>query len=600
MSNIPTCNILLLGKTGVGKSSLLNYLLGENLAETGSGRPITQSESGFVGPYEKTIGSQQISITDSVGLEVEKALDWLKKLSKLLEEHNVTVSIEHWYHMIIYCINSAGHRVEDIDCNIIANCIESRSSVVVVFTNADCIGDEEIEKLTSSLKNGLRERNVPESVMPIICSCNSSPKSRIPQFGKEEILSAIQQAWKETVVMRLPVSILRGLKKCIDEWKNEEINKVEKNLHCFGEANNDMVDSVKNDCEHFENELFTSLYPQIAYNELQKAAQFSDMIQTAFIINEIPAMKIKLEKKKLCFMEGVGRVFALLTAGIGFGIWAAVSKVLEKNRFNDEVNQFAATLKQECDNKEEQIFNDIKNILNVSRIEFIPYQKKEQHPFRPLIQFLHIKEQIEKNPVKCNILLLGKTGVGKSSLLNYLLGENLAETGSGRPITQSESGFVGPYEGAINDQQVSITDSVGLEADKSEDWFNNFNKLLIQHDVTAPYHVVIYCLNSASFRIQDIDYDIIIKCIENSLSVVVVFTKADFITDEEIEKLTRPLKNCWRERNVPENSMPIICSCNSSPKSRCPQFGKEEILSAIQQAMTATLLRKENLKDYKI
>lgn len=376
MNNIPTCNILLLGQTGVGKSSLLNYLLGENLAETGTGKPITQSESGFVGPYEKTIGSQQISITDSVGLEVKRKDDWISKFDEILKQHDDNTQIEQWYHVILYCFNCGSTRIQDIDCDIIIKCIEARSSVVVVFTKADCISDEEIEKLIGTLKDCLRERNIPESVMPIICSCNSSPKSRIPQFGKEDLFPSIQQAWKETVVMRLPASILRGLKKCIDEWKDREINKVEENLHCFGEANNGVVEFLKNDCEHFANELFTSRYPQIARSELQKAAQFSNAIQTAFIVNEIPAMKIKLAKKKVTFIEGVGRFFASLPAGIGIAIWAAVSRSQEKNRFNDAVNQFADELKKECDKEEEQIFNDIKNTLNVSRVKFSLIKKQ--------------------------------------------------------------------------------------------------------------------------------------------------------------------------------------------------------------------------------
>ena len=376
MNNIPTCNILLLGQTGVGKSSLLNYLLGENLAETGTGKPITQSESGFVGPYEKTIGSQQISITDSVGLEVKRKDDWLSKFDEILKQHDDNTQIEQWYHVILYCFNCGSSRIQDIDCDIIIKCIEARSSVVVVLTKADWINEEEIEKLISTLKDCLRERNIPESVMPIICSCNSSPKSRIPQFGKEDLFPSIQQAWKETVVMRLPASILRGLKKRIDDWKNEEINKVEENLHCFGEANNGVVEFLKNDCEHFANELFTSIYPQIARSELQKAAQFSNAIQTAFIVNEIPAMKIKLAKKKVTFIEGVGRFFASLPAGIGIAIWAAVSRSQEKNRFNDAVNQFADELKKECDKEEEQIFNDIKNTLNVSRVKFSLIKKQ--------------------------------------------------------------------------------------------------------------------------------------------------------------------------------------------------------------------------------
>lgn len=43
--------------------------------------------------------------------------------------------------------------------------------------------------------------------------------------------------------------------------------------------------------------------------------------------------------------------------------------------------------------------------------------------------------QNEKLP-KLNIMILGKTGVGKSTLINSLFGENLAVTGFGRPVTQ--------------------------------------------------------------------------------------------------------------------------------------------------------------------
>lgn len=34
------------------------------------------------------------------------------------------------------------------------------------------------------------------------------------------------------------------------------------------------------------------------------------------------------------------------------------------------------------------------------------------------------------------ILLLGKTGVGKSSFINYFLGKDVAAAGAGRPCTQ--------------------------------------------------------------------------------------------------------------------------------------------------------------------
>ena len=41
-----------------------------------------------------------------------------------------------------------------------------------------------------------------------------------------------------------------------------------------------------------------------------------------------------------------------------------------------------------------------------------------------------------KNLKKINIVVIGKSGVGKSTLINSLFRGNFAETGLGRPVTQ--------------------------------------------------------------------------------------------------------------------------------------------------------------------
>ena len=60
-----------------------------------------------------------------------------------------------------------------------------------------------------------------------------------------------------------------------------------------------------------------------------------------------------------------------------------------------------------------------------------------------------------------NILLLGKTGVGKSSFINYFIGQPLAKVGDGRPVTQD---YFTPYEIADGEYPIRIFDTKGLEA----------------------------------------------------------------------------------------------------------------------------------------
>ena len=58
---------------------------------------------------------------------------------------------------------------------------------------------------------------------------------------------------------------------------------------------------------------------------------------------------------------------------------------------------------------------------------------------------------------KLNVMVLGKTGVGKSTLINSVFQEPIAQTGIGKPVTSR----IKKYEKA--DYPLSIYDTPGLE-----------------------------------------------------------------------------------------------------------------------------------------
>ena len=105
-------NILILGKTGVGKSSLVNYLYGQNIAIAKSGKPVTLR--GFHKHPSFKYKSLNVTVYDSWGLEPDKVDEWRDDLHAELEKADSS-NIADWFHTVIYCYDAKRSRLDDYE-----------------------------------------------------------------------------------------------------------------------------------------------------------------------------------------------------------------------------------------------------------------------------------------------------------------------------------------------------------------------------------------------------------------------------------------------------------------------------------------------------
>lgn len=108
VKNLKNLNIIVAGKTGVGKSTLINSVFKENLAETGIGKPIT--------PHMRKITKKDIPLTiyDTRGFELGKEvqLEVKQEIVNLINKGFASKDINNIMHCIWYCINTASNRIE--------------------------------------------------------------------------------------------------------------------------------------------------------------------------------------------------------------------------------------------------------------------------------------------------------------------------------------------------------------------------------------------------------------------------------------------------------------------------------------------------------
>lgn len=218
-------NVLILGKSGCGKSSLLNYLWGKKIAEAGAGRPVTPKAADAKGcgiyPYPPIVLNDfKMVVHDSWGIEADKAEDWRELIIKEAHEREDRGQITDWFHTVIYCISAKGARVEDYEFKAVINpLIEQGFNVVFALTKSDIASDSERRDVRNYLQS-----KVPKCGA-IIDVSNLGQKLRngreTTAFGDAALLQAIMTSVKANLIGKIRAQFLRRCNTRADQWKEK-------------------------------------------------------------------------------------------------------------------------------------------------------------------------------------------------------------------------------------------------------------------------------------------------------------------------------------------------------------------------------------------
>ena len=219
-------NILVLGKTGVGKTSLLNYLYGFDLP-VGAGLPKTGK-----GLHENVItrNGTAYHIFDTWGIEADSLPEWRKDVLALVRKRNTSPHISDWFHAVYYCFSANTARIEAAEIDeILVPLLQSGCKVIVALTNAEdgFRKQEKIEGMKEYLQAELTQRlhrNPKLEIIPVVSIAGETMAGDpISRFGRSEALEAAQYNLADDIEKRLPAIYKMNVMNKLGAWKERSL-----------------------------------------------------------------------------------------------------------------------------------------------------------------------------------------------------------------------------------------------------------------------------------------------------------------------------------------------------------------------------------------
>lgn len=219
-----------MGNTGVGKSTLLNKVLKEKLAETDFGKACTQ---GKPKAYESN-NVKGIRIWDTKGIEPGKYniiaanYDIEESINNLVKENDP----DKFIHCIWYCIHSNRFVSEEIEnLKKCYNFYIKKLPIIVIYTQS--FNQEDADKMIKYIGeeiNAIKEEdNENIKILKVLAEDKRNDNGIIKAFGISNLMKETSESVKQGIESSRIESLMKQGEKILKEEFVENINDLKKN-----------------------------------------------------------------------------------------------------------------------------------------------------------------------------------------------------------------------------------------------------------------------------------------------------------------------------------------------------------------------------------
>lgn len=299
-------NLQVIGKTGVGKSTLINAIFGEDLAKVKVGEPCTMETK----CYEKSQKYPFLRIYDTRGIEISKDFNIEKVFDQTLEEIKKKCEEnlpDELIHCLLYCFT--GTRFEREESEILIKLRKTyegnKLPIILVYTQdlGDDEDDEEIKQIKEAINTILEEKceetlsNSKKgiSLVQVLAKEKKIKKNiKIPPKGLDELIKKClekgEYSSKFACLSAVKISSLKKIKEDYTEVEKRIEDEKERYLsHLF--------QSTVSETEIFE-EIIEKIFMTLSLNEYGEYINQENINMLKEINREIITLILEKEDRK--------------------------------------------------------------------------------------------------------------------------------------------------------------------------------------------------------------------------------------------------------------------------------------------------------------
>ena len=406
--------------------------------------------------------------------------------------------------------------------------------------------------------------------------------------------------------------IIGGVKFLFDHFTRDDDN--EDNGEKINKELENQLNELKNQKSHYE-ELNRQNVERIRNLEIQMK-QNKDELERKRIERERELLEKEQKEKEKQIEDLMKKEEALQNCkkSLNKAFSKGIFKIIKK--FTKEEKKWLDSLEQpELKNK----INNLKQKLELLFEELFEHEKILEKINNKFISTLQINLN-QKELDKMNFIVIGTSGVGKSTLINELFGEKLAKEGIGTRITLENK----KYESKLV-PFMSLLDTMGTEIgsghrliDVLDETLQYISEKLNSNDPNEHIHCILYC--TTSNRIFKDELDVILKLRAKydgkKLPIVIVYTRAT--NEEEVDAAKETINQFLKEHGesisndifgitfVKVNAREYVakklettmdpCFGLSNLMTNCFEKGKKSYRIAIKNSLIQ--IAKNTIKDY--